>query len=1280
MKPILKSLITLLLLAVSAGVTAKKSMPYTSFINVATADVAQQVNTFGTDLDGQIWYGTSSGLFAFDGFSTRHVVGACGQVYCIETQGDTLYVGSDEGVALFDVRRAEFTYLSSQPAAVRALHLCHDTLWIGAANGLYIRKLNSDVAEADSMTTLLPNQTIYAIEEINAQELLVGTFNGLYIINKCTSQIDVVQMPVRQGHSNVFVNSLFYDARLGVTWIGTEGELLNLNRAGNVVHRTSLAEGNSIKAILKDKNENLLLGTDNGLYVVDYEQHTKHVRHDVRQASSLAGNIVWSIFNDEKGNVWFGTENGISIADFDNDFIDLSDFTNYSVGNTIYAQLVDSRDRLWLGGSNGLILSDLDFTHSRWFRVGNSDAMLPHNRVRDIFEDSDHNIWIASDGGLNRYDERLKSFVRYNIVDKTGDYIANWVYDVEEDLNNNLVIATCQGGVFIVNRQQLLKSGGTYTADLVITTNNGLPNNYAERLALDPNGNIYALMHRAGVYLIDPRLRTAKVVEKAENQTVLMADSEGSLWFGGSGKLTCTTINGTQYYSAGDDETLYAIAENANGYWLSASNGLWYVDKKSRNIMQHVQSSLHRYTSIYACADGALLLGSVDGLVLTPTDKILAPKNLGPVKLTAVFVNEKPLQTTSDARYIKEINLENDQNNLLFELSDFSYTPGSQYAFRLEGFDTEWHQLRQGENRVLFPKLEPGDYTLKIGRINISGTPIVDSRVALHVEHPWFQSTWANVLYFIILASLIYGIVAFARIKHRLQIEHLEREKIKEQTQVKIDFFTNVSHEFKTPMSLVIGPLSNIILRTEDAATKTELSHVLKNARTLNQMINKALTFARVDNNVDETLNFSVIDIVEFARGIFNMHRDSHYAAGLEMSFESTVERALVNVDAVKMESSLNTLDSNAGNYTNKGSVTCHIDLNRIDNKVVIRLVDTGVGIVAEDMPHIFKKFYRSVKNRNTDDSTGIGLYLVKQYVERFSGNVRAESDGRNGTTFIITLPMVEDPSRAQACMEKIAQQHTRKLLIVEDNRQIASFIETIFADSFQCYVAHNGQAGYQTAIAEKPDIIIADIMMPIMDGMEMTRRLKKHIVAANIPVIMLTAKDDMQTEIEALQNHVEVFIAKPFEPQFLAMHVEQVLQNREKIEKQLRLENIANPNLDDNIPQSFDEKFLEKFVDLVQNNLGDSNLSMNTLGYEMAVSPKQLYRRIKTMTGQTPVEFINSMRIKRAATLLSQGTFSVSEVMYMVGHTNASYFAKCFTAIHGITPKQYLLQHQKKK
>ena len=448
-------------------------------------------------------------------------------------------------------------------------------------------------------------------------------------------------------------------------------------------------------------------------------------------------------------------------------------------------------------------------------------------------------------------------------------------------------------------------------------------------------------------------------------------------------------------------------------------------------------------------------------------------------------------------------------------------------------------------------------------------------------------------------------------------------------------------------------------------------------------MIHKLLEFNRIDRAEDSLLIVSRIELVSFVKNIYAIYKEADVEEKYQWNISCNIDFLFMDMDVIKLKSIISNLLSNATKYTPQGgSISIVIEYHKDLQAVNIHIVDTGIGIAEDELPYVFQRFYQSSRTKKQYEGTGIGLYLVKTYTELHHGKVEVASTIRKGTTFTVTFPVdellnlpISSTQESESRQEVDNNELKPLILIVDDNPEMRNVIQTILADGYRCVFASNGKEGLEVVNNQHPDLIISDLMMPVMDGIEMSRILKKNLTTAVIPIIMLTAKDDKQTERKSLQLQIDAFIAKPFDAEILYFKVSQLLHNKVAYEVRARIEKISSPKPIKEIA-SQDEKFLATITQLIEDHISDSDLNVNALCNLSGVGSKQIYRKVKQLTGMSPVEYIKSIRMKKAAMLLQQRKFTVSEVMYMVGYSNASYFSKCFQGIFGKTPKQYVSEN----
>ena len=1274
---------------------------------------ASAVNCVVQDSHGMIWLGTDRGLYSFDGYQARHYTamaqlgkGNIGVVYCaLMVDSVHIWLGADNGLFVFNTFTDSFEPApGGLPENIRAISRINDHLfWIGSINGLYrYDELNHKSEKINDQ--ILPHQAIYTILRYDDNIFYFGTYKGLCRYNIQTRKFEKVSLGGSSQTSNQLILSLLPDYSHNCIWVGVEGGLFAYNPSSGQSTVESLFKGNSVKSLLLDNQNCLWAGTDNGLFI--YEPSTKKyrlIRHDALNDLSLINNVVWSIFTDREQNIWIGTDAGASLFMYNDRFRlqSISELTGSSEGNYIISILADTKGNLWLGGSNGVIKVDKLHGKTIWYQQNNSQYPLPHNKVRQVFEDANGDVWIATDGSICRYNEKTSKFVRYRIEDATHSRNANWSYAICQDETRKLWIATCLGGLFVVDKTQLLASEGkTFVAERNYFSNNGaqaLSGNMLEFLALDKDRNMWAGTYRAGINKID-RLNQ-KVVQfttrsddsplPSDDVTAMIVDSDNFLWIAFRNRIMRMNPRNHNMKMVADprlnDAFINSLVDDGKRIWMSLSSGLFYIDKATLKLKQI--SSGNYYASIYYDRNShRVFAGGINEFVVFDPETILAEDQQNKIFVTSLWINDRlvqgdslknqPVKLGQSIRFSRAIELPYHFNNLSFSFSDLSYNQlqNVQYANKLEGLDAVWHASARG-NHITYNNLPPGDYILMISRIGSDGNPMPNPLTfSVKIDHPWYSTRFAKCIYFVLFVLLVIAFVNYYVVLNRLRFERIEKVKTMELTAHKIDFLTNISHELKTPLSLIIGPLGKIMEQVKPQALKGELANVRQNALKMGSLIHQMMEASRQEFD-GFGLIVSKTDVIAFVRSVVSVFEKPLGERSIRINLESNLPSFFIEADVLKLEVILNNIFSNASKFAPEGSVIT-IMIDALQDGVKLSVTDQGPGIDAQDLPHVFERFFQSRHTLSQNkEGSGVGLSIVKEYVQLHHGTVKVLSDGVNGTCVEMELPRVQVMEETEAPANQqtstTGESDSRPLLlIVEDNVEILSFISKSLSNDFKCISALNGKLGLEAALAQTPDVIVTDIMMPVMDGMEMCRKLKENIATSLTPVVMLTAKDDKNTELLGYRTGADAFIAKPFEIGYLSDRLHQLLKGRNLLVQKARQEAIIQPKEEELL--SADEKLLATITQIIESEITNPDLNVNVLCEKSGYSLKQIYRRIKSLTGQTAVDYIRSVRLKKAAMLLSRKTFTVAEVMYMVGFNNHSYFAKRFQEMYGKSPKQY--------
>ncbi|MDD2961234.1 MAG: two-component regulator propeller domain-containing protein [Muribaculaceae bacterium] len=1259
------------------------------FFNTQVATASTVINCIIQDNSGLIWVGTSHGVYNYDGYSYHKVnasdssVGT--QINCIITGDNYLYIGSDNGLCIYNYRKdiIESNNNIQFPKDIRALAMLKGDLWIGTLNGLY--KYNIKTKELKSIVNGLPHRTIYSLLVSESEDLYIGTYDGLAVKDKNSTLIRQIHINKDRKRNTLFVNSIVEDKLRKCLWIGTEGDLYRYDYNSSKAEEIKEFKNNTIKSLVLNGDNDLVLGTDNGLFIYSLGR-VKHYIHDSRIYTSLLNNIVWNVYVDKDNNLWAGTDSGVSFMPDNGDIqiMSVSELTGKGDGNNFYSILKDSRGFLWLGGSNGLIKYDQSTGSSKWYNMEESKFYISHNRIRDIYEDRYNNLWIATDGSVNRYNYDTNQFEQYLIEDKSHKLNANWAYRIFEDDKDNIWVATFLGGVFIINREKLIStSDGICEADINITF--GMPNAYINQMISTADGGAWVLLYKGGggLYRMFPggskykRIDINSLVEGYPSTLVL--DKNNCLWCGYSGGIAILNNLGklerTIKLSESFGGTIYAMCEIGEYIWISTADGVWRVNIENKKV-ELMPLPTKAYTSIYYdSVEDLVYLGTVDEIIKVKSQSLLPENKNRKLIITAISVNDKALVIANRSiRDIDKIELDHTQNHLIIEISDLNYSEGykGRYLYKIEDVDKEWNLLSEGQNRILYSNLEAGVHRLVIKEYDaIEKGETIKKEIIIKIKPAWYNSLLARLIYAVLFIAFVVWVINFFRVKNRLKLERLDRDRTMEQAKSRMEFFTNISHELKTPLSMIIAPVAKMLSEVKDKATEKQLKLIQNNAVKLNSLIHRALEFNRIDINGDNLLIFSKVEVVEFCRSIFDVFKETH--SDKNFIFNAAINKIYTEADVVKLESVFTNIIGNACKYS-KENATIVLSILQNGNYLEVKISDDGIGIPQGDIPFIFQRLYQSTNTQGNNDGAGIGLYLAKSYLEMHKGSISVSSNEDIGTVFTITIPITiaEQEPNQQVEPEKGIIDKTRKtILIVDDNVAISDFLKDILSERYNCIVANNGKAGLAVCNGYIPDLMIIDLMMPIMDGIEMSKRIKKNVSLSTIPIIMLTAKDDVDTEAKSVDIGIDVFMSKPFDPSILLSRVGQLLNSKEEIRTQVRIEEITFVSSIE--AESVDEKLLAEIIKVIEDHIADSDLSVNFVAEQLGITSKQLYRKIRQYIGITPVEYIKQIRMKKASMLLQQRKFNISEVMYMVGFSSSSYFSKCFQSQFGKTPRQYL-------
>ena len=1037
----------------------------------------------------------------------------------------------------------------------------------------------------------------------------------------------------------------------GHLFVGTSEGLFDVDIKFNT---SKMLAGYECVKTMSEMGDKLVLGTDAGLYLYDMHDGSNNL---------VSGNVVWCIMNDSSGNCWYGSDTGLLMSR--KEIIRPVDGLPDEAMNLYCNISGDNTGRVFAGGTHGLVIMNTD-TLCDWYRLGDNEHSLSHNKVRSIAHNPDTDeIYALLPSGMVLFNADTNEF-----EGKQFNFFTNF-YDGYGMVADSLEmwVATLSG-VYRVDNMTTLRH---------YTNEDGLSSSRALQVEKTTDGRIWVRTTDKSIFLFD---RESDVFvpfadpEGTDNMKgdLMMTDSKGNIWISHGAEVYRVFIKDGQWlserYDFGSASSLEIISmiEVDNEIWFCLPNEITIVNTDVGRIGR-LSTECNYAGMYYDKPGGRVLLGATDRIdEVVPDDvrAILLHKS-AKIHITSVVVNEETVLPYSVIK-TGQVTLSHRENSIRLFFSDYDYSIGNmrKFLFNLDGREKQWIET-QG-NSIMLPGLSPGRHRIFLSS---SGSEQTNNPVfTVRILRPWYMSWWALTLYSLIFLSIIYMIVNNSILSNKLEMEREQKQRLLAQARTKMNFFTEVAHEFKTPLSLIIAPIGKLLQETEDAGRRKTLQLMHNNAMKLNSLIRLSLDYYNDRSEPGEEVIQLNVEFVEFAKSIFNSFKESW--PDHTFIFNSSSSSIDAVTDVIKMETILTNLISNACRYTPSGG-TIILALEEVAEQGILQISvsDTGIGIPDDELPFIYQRYFQSSRSKKqSKDGSGVGLTIVRKYVEQLKGEITVSSDD-NGTTFRLSFPVRSDMSDSSVETDVVLTKDNKPLVvIVDDNRSICDFLTDALSSEFQCVCAFDGKSGLKLCKSVSPDLIISDVVMPVMDGMEMCRQIRMNNSLSTVPIILLTARGDHETELKSIDLNIDMFIPKPFDMETLYSRVKQLTARRKNIEKKVRIDMIAEPKAE--IGQSLDEKYLLKVTSLIESHIDDPELSVTKLCELGGFSEKQLYRKIKSLTGMSTVEYIRSIRMKKAAILLQSCKFTVSEAMYMVGFSNTSYFARTFSDIYGKSPSEY--------
>ncbi len=1236
------------------------------------------------DFNGNIWVGTDAGVYiyypekeAFEEFDCQSLektrIERSVSMIAGDKQGRVWIAVEAQGMFCYDTRQKLLRNYPLSEISSNIKCFTFDsggTLWLGFyGDGLYYSK--------DNLATVHP----YGSPEDGKREfeggvitkIVQGNYNCLYIgsVKEGVSELNLTSGQVRnllaidESGESIFCRDLlpYSDNEL---WIGTESGIYIYNlRTAQFIHlRASLYDSyslsdNAIYALYKDREEGLWIGSYFG--GVDYypRQYTYFAKYYPKNiANSLHGKRVREFCRADDGTLWIGTEDG-GLNHFNPKTKEFH-FFEPSAGFTNIHGLCMDGSHLWVGTfSKGLrVIDTRTGVVLRTYTEGHTPHSLNDNSIFSICRTSAGEIYLGTLFGLLRYNRTQDSF------DCIPELNGKFVYDIKEDSYGNLWLATYANGAYCYDVSARRWKNYVFDAE----DERSLPYDKVLSVFEDSYRQIWLTTQGGGFCLFHP-------------------DTETFTRYGLKDGLP--------------NDVVYQIVEDDDRFlWLTTNNGLVRFDPKTMEMKvfstaNGLPTNQFNYRSGFKDEAGNIYLGSINGFVAFDPRTFAENRQVPAVAITdfLLFNKEVPVGETdsplkSSITFSDKVVLTADQNSFSFRIAALSYqAPGmNKLMYKLEGFDEGW--LTIGESPlVTYSNLGYGDYVFKVKASNSDGV-WNEQETSLHLSilPPFYLSGWAYCFYVLFfMGCLVCVIFYFKRRNYRKQhrqMEMLEQEKEREVYHAKIDFFTNVAHEIRTPLTLIKGPLENIILKKEvDSETKEDLYIMKQNTERLLNLTNQLLDFRKTETR-GFRLNFTECDVVAVLRETYLRFTSLAKQKGLDFILELPQECFMADVNQEALTKIISNLLNNGVKYA---STYLRISLETDEKVFHIRTFNDGEMIPDTMKEEIFKPFVRLDKEDEVTTGTGIGLALSRSLAELHQGSLMMEK-GEEVNCFCLTLPVNQDSTitlsaenvsqvEENSCGWEQEETDTKEkkpmILVVEDNPDMLAFVRKQLTTEYSVLTAMNGIEALAVLDNHYVNLVVSDVMMPQMDGFELCKTIKSDLSYSHIPVVLLTAKTNIQSKIEGLELGADAYIEKPFSVEYLLANISSLIHNREKLRQTFAKSPFVAANT--MALTKADEEFIWKLNDIIQANLHNPEFSMEDMADALKMSRSSFYRKIKGVLDLSPNEYLRLERLKQAAQLLKEGKSRVNEICYTVGFNSPSYFSKCFLKQFGVLPKDFI-------
>lgn len=1300
----------------------------------------------------------------------------------VSDKNDNLWIGTNNGLNFFNKETNQFSRIyiynnvslySNKSEVINKL-LYNDitnTIWAATNNGAvkiileddYIHPKNLKIkhyVNYRSSTNTLDNNNVNTILKDEYNNIWIST-NGPYLnkYNRAKDNFDRVLIEKEKNYELNHISKRVFIDNDGDFWIGNDlSNLVLWTKKENTFSHLSIVKNPiSINDFYQDANGVIWISTyGHGLFLFDKNsgELKEQIVENPSDPFSLPNNQPTKIFKDRNDNLWIGSyDKGVSKLDkskslFGHHYYQPNNIKGLN-GKIIQSVLEDSKQRIWLSAYNGgLNLFDEETRTFKHFEYNaKNDNSLSSNKILNSFESSDGSIWLCTfDGGLNKFNPDTYKVERFLHNEQDSLSIGqNSVWAGVEDSRKRIWLGLRSEGLSIYNPN----NNKFYSFKDSYDNVNNLASNFVLSLFIDSKNRLFVGTN-SGLNVLDLNTQKDFIPKKIDFSKIdidgieggrinyITEDHLGNIWLGedsGMYKLD-SNLNLLKSYTSQDglpNNLVVGIKEDDDkNIWIITKSGLSVLNPethyfKNFNLHDGIQGAEYQKKSIHKTKDGRIIAGGINGF------NIFHPKDVSKKdsiellpRITAFKLNNKNVKSgdSVNGRILlkknisatKNLVLKHNENNLSFTFEALFINNPEQvkYAYKMHGIDDEYVYV--GANRVVnYSNLEQDNYTFEVkASIDEKWEKQSSTSINIKILPPTYKTWWAYTLY-LILGCLLFW---FFLNLYRKNIQESQKHNL---DLMKLQFFINVSHEFRTPLTLILNPLDKILYNLNNSEViKSSALSAQRSARRLLHLVNQLLDYRKMDAGM-APLQLEKGDIVKFLEDIFMLFKDLAFKKKIDYRFESNTDKIISVFDFDKVEKIITNLISNAIRFTDYGG-SIEVSINIVEaqrnNKPVflkgivnkskkyaeIIVKDDGIGMDKEQLDNVFSRF------NNLDASktgTGIGLNFTKALVEIHKGEISVNSQINKGSEFVVKLPLgIEDKvglvenvkneflinSMKSAEYEmlisnvtleskqpktKTLDANSHKILIVEDNRELRAHLKDDLNDDYEVIEAVNGEEGLKMVLKYYPDIIISDVMMPKMDGFEMCKALKTKFETCHIPIILLTARTREEDLISGYKNGADAYLQKPFKMNMLKVRVQNLLESQKRIREKFSKLGAILPS-SELTTNSLDEAFIEKTTKIILDNISDSDFKLDDILKEVGIGKSHFFRKINSITGQNPSNFIRTIRLKYASELLLNSNYSIKEVSHMSGFNSPTYFGKTFRELFNVTPREYIDENKK--